>query len=133
MALLSALEVFEVELAKARVLDRDEQAAIEGDFTSLYRVTPKEGALAATLLSLEDAGKKIIYRTKLSDKAKTDYHFGDMLEVIQKLTDKQVDCAIDRWNGVHIKTEADLWACCPKIGKLRASTITMRLGSRSIC
>ena len=114
--LLAALEEFQVLLAKAKVLNREEDIAVDSEYTTLFRLTPRNAGLAAVLIDLAKASTKFIHMksgTKLPDELEERYMFADMLEVLPQLVKAETDCAVSRWGSAVIRMEIRMVGASP--------------------
>ena len=72
-----------MELAKTKVLNKEEKVATDADYMSLFRVLPKDAGLAGALANLEEASKKIILMvgsSQLPEHLEAEYNFSSMLK-----------------------------------------------------
>ena len=121
---LSALQVFQVQLAKCKTLDAEEEKVEAADFISSFRISPKELGMAPAMLKLEDMSKQFIHLvggTHSADGVFSQYDFSPMLQTVPELTNALIDKCTERWAKALVGVESRLVGILPD--RLKAESL----------
>ena len=115
--LLGSLEIFQISLAKLRVIAKDHEEVIQSDYMSLFKVTAVASGAGDSICKLEDACKSfqtlVSQCSPLSAKLTETYGFQAMKDKVQALTTAEVNNIVKQWGENLVKAEAKLTGALP--------------------
>ena len=99
--MLSALECFQIQLAKCKVLTKQEEEVVAANFMHLFKVEPK--VMAEALTKLDELSTSLVLLRSSSWPASAEFDIENILIQVKALAKQAMEASFKVWANALIK------------------------------